>query len=92
MLLVTESGLPYSVSIRDVSDYPTSSCNIPFEQHKAIRNDCMVPLEPAETPVAIAKVFVTMNGSQETALTQEHDLVEQSLAQWCNVGRTEFYG
>lgn len=90
MLPDTESVLPSPVSARDVSDYSSPSCNIPFDQYKAIRDSFGVPFESAKISVAMAKVFITMNGSQEAALTQEHNLVEQSLVHWCNTGRTEF--
>ena len=91
MLLVTESTLSSQVSVRDVSDCSTSR-NIPFNQDKAAPNGCEVSYEPAKNSIAMAKVFVTVNNGQETTSTQERELIEQSLAHWCNTSRTKFYG
>jgi len=89
MLLVTESVLSSPVSARDVSDY-YSSCNIPFDQYKSIRNDFGIPFEHAQISVAMAKVFIAVNNDQETTSTQERELIEQSLMHWCNTSRTGF--
>ncbi len=90
MLLVTESVLPSPESARDVSDYPLPSCNTPFSQHTMTRRKFGLPFESAKISVAMANVFITIKGSQETTSTQEYDLIEQSLARWCNTSRSEF--
>ena len=88
MLLVTESALPSQVSARDVSDY-SPSYNISFDQDKAASNGCGIPHEPEKSAIAMAKVFITENNGQAATSARERELIEQSLAQWCNTSRTK---
>ena len=84
MLLATEPVPSSQVSTSDVS-YPSPSCN--NNQHKAIYNNCGVPFEPAKNPIAMAKIFITVNDSQAAASMRERELIEQSLAYWCSISR-----
>ena len=87
MQFYTASSLSSSVSAQDVSD-PSSSSNISFDQYSSISSDPVVQqAEPARNPIAMAKVFITVNGSQEAASEQASDLIEQSLMRWCSAGR-----
>lgn len=91
MLLVTESVSSSPVSARDVSDY-SPSYNIPFTQDSAVPSGCEISFESAGSPVAMAKVFVTVNNGQEITSAHERELIEQSLVHWCNAGRMKLGG
>lgn len=79
------SSISSPVSAQDVPA-PSASSNKSFIQHSLARNNPVVSLaEPAEIPIAMAKIFIAATESQQAA--QENDLVEQSLMRWCSVGR-----
>ena len=87
MLLATEPVPSSQVSTSDVS-YLSPSYNTPCDQYKLACNDCEVQIESAKTPIAMAKIFVTVNDGQAAASMRERDLIEQSLAYWCGASRT----
>lgn len=87
MQFYTASGLSSLVSAQDVS-VPASSSNTSLDQYSSIRSDAVVSFaEPARISIAMAKVFITVDGNQKTASAQENDIIEQSLMRWCNAGR-----
>ena len=88
MQFSAESILSSSVSAHEVS-VPSSSSNILFYQYNSIHNSFAVPIEPAKTSIAMAKVFVIVKGIQEAASGQESDMIEQSLVRWCSASRTK---
>ena len=84
MLLATESILPSSMSIRDVSE-TTASSSLPFDQYKVIRrNGSVVPFEPAKISIAMVKAFIAVNGGQGAASARVRELVEQLTANVVN--------
>lgn len=88
MLLVTESVSSSPVSTRDIQGL-SSYCNIPFTQNRPANNGSGASYGPAKISAAMAKVFVTVKDGQAEAPMRERELIEQSLAHWCNAGRTE---